>query len=139
SPMTIGDFISYMEKEITQGRDYNIYTYSRKDLDAISELRENRYSRDSWNYGSAPAYSFSKVRYFPAGLIELWMEVKRGKISDIKIFGSYFFLKETSELETLLKGAEHTPAGIGERLKKINLSDYFVNIAGEEFLSLFWD
>lgn len=139
SPMAIGDFISYLEKEITGGREYRIYTYSRKDIDAISQLRESRYSLDSWNYGSAPAYSFSKVRYFPAGLIELWLEVKRGKISDIRIFGSYFFLKETSEIEELLKGAEHTPAGIEERLKKVNLSDYFVNIAGEEFLSLFWD
>jgi lipoate-protein ligase A len=139
SPMSIEDFISFLEREITSDKGYRVYNYSQEDVNAITELREKRYSQDSWNYGSAPKYSYSKVKQFPGGLVELYMEVKHGKISDIKIFGSYFFLKETTEVEKLLKGAEHTQRGIEERLEKINLSYYFMNIAREELLSLFWE
>ncbi len=137
--MSIEEFIAFLEREITSEKGYRIYNYTREDLGAIKELRDKRYSQDSWNYGSAPGYSFSKVRQFAGGLLELYMEVKKGKISEIKIYGSYFFLKETSEVEELLQGADHTESGICESLEKINLSDYFVNIAREEFLSLFWD
>ncbi len=140
-PMTIGDFIEFLEKEIN-GRNknlYKVYNYTRHDLDSIKKLKEEKYSQDWWNYGSSPDYQYSKIKQFTGGLVELYLKVNKGKISDVKIFGSYFSLKETGEIEAILTGADHTPKGIEERLKKINLSDYFSNIAREEFLSLFWE
>ncbi|MEN6618993.1 MAG: lipoate--protein ligase [Rikenellaceae bacterium] len=140
-PMTIRDFTDFMEREINSINQnlYKLYTYSDQDLKAIEKLRDEKYSQDWWNYGSSPNYQYSKVKQFPGGLIEVYLKVNKGRISDIKIYGSYFFLKETQEIENILAGAEHTPEGIGARLKKINLSDYFNNVAREEFLSLFWD
>jgi hypothetical protein len=41
-------------------------------------------------------------------------------------------------LEKLLKGSPHTFEAINEVAEKTNLSDYFSNITGEEFLSMFW-
>ncbi|MFA6334461.1 MAG: lipoate--protein ligase [Bacteroidales bacterium] len=140
-PMTINDFIEFMEREINSINQnlYKPYNYTDKDLKAIEKLREEKYSRDWWNYGSSPDYQYSKVKQFPGGLIEIYMQVNKGKIADIKIFGSYFFTKETKEIEDILTGADHTPDGVAGRLEKINLSDYFNNVAREEFLSLFWD
>jgi len=140
-PMLINEFIAFMEKEINNiNRNlYEYYNYSQEDLEAIAKLRSEKYSLDWWNYGSSPKYQYSKVRQFPGGLIEIYMQVNKGIIADIKIFGSYFFSKDTKELETILIGTEHTHKGIEERLEKINLSNYFNNVAREEFLSLFWD
>ncbi len=140
-PMTISEFMDFMEKEInTINRNlYQLYSYSDKDTEAIKKLRDEKYSQDWWNFGFSPVYQYSKVKQFPGGLVEIYLIVSKGIITDIKIFGSYFFIKDTNEIESLLTGAAHTPDGVSERLKNINLSDYFGNVEGEEFLSLFWD
>jgi len=139
--MLINEFIEFMEREINNINLnlFEYYDYSKEDLKAIEKLRLEKYSQDWWNYGSSPNYQYSKVKQFPGGLIEIYLQVNRGKIADIKIFGSYFFTKDTQEIEIILVGSEHTPRGIESRLEKINLSDYFNNVAREEFLSLFWD
>ncbi len=140
-PISIEEFIEFMKTEINSvNRNlYTLYNYTEEDLKEIGKLRDEKYSQDWWNFGSSPAYQYSKVQQFPGGLVELYMKVNKGKIASINIFGSYFFTKDTSEVEDLLIGVEHTPEGVAGRLEKINLSDYFSNIAREEFLSLFWD
>lgn len=140
-PMNISEFMNFMEREINTINHnlYHLYSYSDKDIASIQKLRDEKYSQDWWNFGSSPVYQYSKVKQFPGGLVEVYIKVGKGVITDIKIYGSYFFIKETHEIESLLTGAAHTPEGIGEQLKKINLSDYFGNVEGEEFLSLFWD
>lgn len=137
--MTIEEFLLFLEKFITKTEldKYTLYNYSRQDLAAIAKLAEEKYSKESWNYGSSPKYGYSKTSRFNWGVIELYMEVNRGIIKEIKFYGSYFFIKETSLLEKELKGCENTPEAIKERVKKIDLSNYFSNITEEEFLSMF--
>ena len=140
SPMNIEEFISYMEKFITEqsNNKYTRYHYTPEDLAAIAKLTMEKYSKESWNYGSSPAYGYSKTTRFQWGILELYMEVKKGIIEDIRFYGSYFFVKETAQLEKLLKGTPHTHEHIAAAIKKINLSDYFNNITEEEFTSMFW-
>lgn len=137
--MTIETFISFLETEIAVAEKYERYHYTPHDMEAINQLRDTKYSQDWWNLGSAPAYKFSKVCQFPGGLVELYMEVSKGIIREIRIFGSYFFTKETSDVEKLLTGCSHTREDIEKRLEIINLSHYFNNITREEFITLFWD
>lgn len=137
--MTIEQFISFLEMEIAVDGKYERYHYTPEDLEVINQLRDTKYSQDWWNLGSAPAYKFSKVCQFPGGLVELYTEVSKGIIKEIRIFGSYFFTKETSDVEELLTGCSHTKEEIEKRLETINLSHYFNNITREEFITLFWD
>ncbi len=139
-PLTIDQFIEHIHNFVAgEGSGYVQYTYSDEDIKAISNLRETKYSLDSWNYGKSPAYSYSKVLKFPAGLLEIYLQVNGGIIEEIKIYGDYFFNKDTYELEDIIRGCKHSHNAIKERVEKINLSDYFSNIEGEEFLSLFWE
>lgn len=138
--MLIENFIEYLHNFIAGERSgYSEYKYTEEDLREIEKLKESKYSRDSWNYGESPAYTYSKVVKFLAGLIELYLKVEKGRIEEVKIFGDYFFTKETEELENHIKGCRHSYEELKERLEKINLSDYISNIEGEEFLSLFWE
>ncbi|MDD2490891.1 MAG: lipoate--protein ligase [Bacteroidales bacterium] len=138
--MTIDEFINHLHNFIAgESSGYTQYCYSEEDIEAIKELRDTKYSLDSWNYGKSPSYSYSKIIKFPAGLLELYLQVEKGIIEDIKIYGDYFFNSETEELEDLIRGCRHSYNGVKERLGKINLSDYISNIEGEEFLSLFWE
>lgn len=139
-PMSVDEFVTYMEQYITGGNSskYTRYNYTSEDLSEISRLTMEKYSLDSWNFGSSPNYGYSKTSRFEWGILELYMEVNKGIIEDIRFFGSYFFTKETEQLEKLLKGSPHTFEAINEVAEKTNLSDYFNNITGEEFLSMFW-
>lgn len=140
TPLSIKEFIDFLRNYVAgAGSGYSRYEYSKKDIEAITMLRETKYSLDSWNYGKSPSYTYSKVKKFPAGLIEIYLQVEKGRIEDVKIFGDYFFNKETEELENLIKGTLHSHNQLNERLEKINLSDYISNIEREEFLSLFWE
>lgn len=139
-PMSINEFIDYMHQYVAGEKSgYSLYEYSENDLLEIGRLRDEKYSQDSWNYGNSPKYTYSKVRKFPAGLIEIYLGVTRGIIEEVKIYGDYFFTKDTEELENLIRGCAHSHGALSERIEKINLSDYISNIEGEEFLSLFWE
>jgi len=140
APMSIDEFIDYMHAFVAgAGSGYSQYEYTASDLREIQKLRDEKYSQDSWNYGNSPKYTYSKVKKFPAGLVEIYLGVSRGIIEEIKIYGDYFFTKDTEELENLIKGCVHSHGALAERIEKINLSDYISNIEGEEFLSLFWE
>jgi len=65
------------------------------------------------------------------------LEVEKGVIKDIRFYGNYFFTKETSHLEDIMRGWSINEQAIREGLKTINLSDYFSNITEEEFLEMF--
>lgn len=140
TPLSIKEFIDFLHNFVAgSGSGYSRYEYSKDDIEAITKLKETKYSLDSWNYGKSPSYTYSKVKKFPAGLIEIYLQVEKGKIEEIKIFGDYFFNKETEELENLIKGCIHSHNQLTERVEMINLSDYITNIEREEFLSLFWE
>jgi lipoate-protein ligase A len=138
-PMAIEEFIDFMYNFVNNraGGEYIRYEYSEADLAAIEKLKEKKYGTDEWNFGHSPHYSFSKVLKFPAGLLEVYLTVKRGVIEEAKIYGDYFFSRETNEIESLLEGCTHSRDAIEKRLGTVCLNDYFNNVSVDEFLSLF--
>jgi len=137
-PMSVESFIDYMDNYIRNSRakDYKLYSYSSKDLCEISKLKAEKYSKEWWNFGQSPKYQFSKVEKFNGGLLEVYLNVEKGVISEIKIFGDYFFTKETAEIENLLVGTMHNYESVKSALIDIEISDYFSNISKEEFISI---
>jgi lipoate-protein ligase A len=137
-PMSVESFIDYMDNFIRNNRakDYKLYSYSSKDLFEISKLKAEKYSKEWWNFGQSPKYQFSKVEKFNGGLLEVYLNVEKGVISEIKIFGDYFFTKETAEIENLLVGTMHNYESVKSALLDIEISDYFSNISKEEFISI---
>ncbi|MBE6225317.1 MAG: lipoate--protein ligase [Bacteroidales bacterium] len=126
------------------------YTFSGEDNNAIGKLCAEKYSQDNWNFGSSPSYSFSRTVKFPGGLVELYMNVEKGKISDLKIMGDYFFTLPTDEFCKKIIGTEHTHDEISKRLSEIDnhiktqenplgISTYFNNIGQSELESLFFE
>ena len=86
-PMSVESFIDYMDNYIRNNRakDYKLYSYSSKDLFEISKLKAEKYSKEWWNFGQSPKYQFSKVEKFNGGLLEVYLNVEKGVISEIKI------------------------------------------------------
>lgn len=140
----LAEYISSRYESITP------YTYTPHDLAAIEALRKSRYSTEEWNFGTSPSYTFSKVTKLPGGIVEVYTDVDKGVLGDVRIMGDYFFSLPTEEFSDLMKGTAHTPDAITGRIQEIDsalkregntlgISAYFNNITAEELAGAFFN
>ncbi|NCC73590.1 MAG: lipoate--protein ligase [Sphingobacteriia bacterium] len=120
---------------VSKYKDVKMTVFSNDDVKAINKLVDEKYNTWEWNYGYSPGYSFRKRIKANGGSLEFLLDVHNGIIREAKIFGDYFGVRDTEEIEQVLKNTPHHPAQLKEKLENINLSLYFSNITREEFLS----
>lgn len=119
------------------GKDTFVHELTKEEIDGIQKLAHEKYETWNWNFGASPTYSFNKAIKVAAGFIELHMDVKKGMIQNIKVFGDFFASKPVEEFEALFVNTKHEEAEIENVLKQIKLSNYFGNIEVKELLDLF--
>ena len=110
------------------------YDYSQDDLQTINNLVDNKYSTWEWNFGYSPQYDLQRGIKTEGGHIEFHLNVEKGTIRDIKIYGDFFNKKDVAELELLLKGCSHELEAVTQRLSSIDLGDYCSNVSVDEFV-----
>lgn len=115
-----------------------LYNYSQKDIDIIGKMRDEKYALDSWNFGKSPAYSYGKVAKLTGGVVEVYLNVEKGIITQLHIFGDYFFTKPTEEFVQSLIGTKHTYQALEKKIAETDLQAYFSNISSDELLSVFF-
>ncbi|MCI0922126.1 lipoate--protein ligase [Sphingobacterium rhinopitheci] len=121
----------------TQNDEAKVYNLSDQDIAEINKLVEEKYETWDWNFGFSPAYNFKKANKVPAGFIEIHLDVHKGHIAHIKIFGDFFASKPIEELEQKLIGAKHEENAIRTILQDNNITDYFGKVSLEEILAIF--
>lgn len=118
------------------GEDKIEYVLSSEQLHGINALYEEKYSTWEWNYGESPDFGVKNYRKFPAGGIEVRIQVKSGEINDIRIFGDFFGTRDIAELENALKGAKYERKSLEELFGTIVLQDFFGAIDNNDFIEL---
>ena len=135
-PLTVIEFyekvVDYISKRY---EDVEFYTYTPEDIAAIEALVESKYKTWEWNFGYSPKYAFQKMIKTEGGNIEIYMNVEKGIIENIKFHGDFFNVKDVEELEGLLLGARHSMAELEARLSKIEVGDYINKTTKEELLA----
>ena len=141
TPVTdIASFWSYLEQYICNRHpEIEPYTLTEADIKAIDTLCQEKYSQESWNFGSSPAYSFSKTSRLTGGIVELFLTTSKGAISELKIMGDYFFTLPTEEFCQKLIGTPHTIEAIRAALEEIPTASYYNNISVEEIVGMFFE
>lgn len=135
-PMDIESFMNYLKDSI--GKDCTMYSFSDREVREITELRDSKYATDEWNYGHSPKCSFSNVKKFPAGLVELFLDIEGGRIAGIKIRGDYFFVEDTEGFESMFIGIPYTAEAVHERMQAADVNSYFSGISAEDLESMFF-
>lgn len=115
-------------------KDSVLYELTDIDKVAIQKLVDEKYSTWNWNFGYSPEYNFQKGIKTTGGHIEINMDVQKGTIKKVKIFGDFFNTKDISELEQILVGLPHEHNNIEERLKAVNIEEYFAHVTRKEFM-----
>lgn len=119
-------------------KDVPQYVLTEEDWEKIHEISRNRYQKWEWNYGKSPAYNVQEIHKFPAGLVDIRLDVQKGIIQDCKIFGDFFGVGNVKELEEKLVGVRHDRSALEEALKDVEVSHYLGKISKEDLLSLLY-
>lgn len=135
SPMDVLEFRDRIMRSVAGGLD-NITVFDAIEKEKIKKLREEKYSTWEWNYGQSPKFSMTKEGRFTGGTIEVTLDVQKGCIENIRIYGDFFGTGNIHELEEKLIGVKHQEQNVLDALKEITLSDYMVNVQDEELAGL---
>ncbi len=134
-PMDIEAFRSRLLNSIFAGAA-EIPQYRLTDVDwrAIHALSDERYKTWEWNYGHSPAFNVQKTQRFPYGEIDARLDIREGRIQSVRFFGDYFGQGDVAELEGRLKGIRYERESLLAALQDVDVSQYFGQIAWEEFV-----
>jgi lipoate-protein ligase A len=122
-------------RSVAGGLD-NITVFDAIEEEKIKKLREEKYSTWEWNYGQSPKFSMTKEGRFTGGTVEVTLDVQKGCIENIRIYGDFFGTGNIHELEEKLIGVKHQEQNVLDALREITLSDYMVNVQDEELAGL---
>ena len=111
-----------------------LYEFTPADLEAIGKIRDEKYATHEWNYGYSPDYSFKKGIKTNGGTLEMNMDVEKGIIKKVKIFGDFFNEKDITEIEQALEDSLHEEAAIRKVLGRFNIAEYFRNISEDDLV-----
>ncbi|WP_286231222.1 lipoate--protein ligase [Neobacillus mesonae] len=137
--ISIEEFRSFLLKNIFEGQEeIPEYVLTEEDWRNIHELSKERYQNWDWNYGKSPKFNYQHSHRFPAGTIDVRLDVNKGFIENCKIYGDFFGVGEVSEIEERLMGIRYEKGDIEKALSDITTTYYFGNISKEEFMNLIY-
>jgi lipoate---protein ligase len=139
SPLTIFEFIDLIMKHVTEtDAEHIMYELTSKDIEKINKMVETKYGLWDWNFGTSPKYQFSNEKKLTGGSVEINLNVEKGKIADVRIFGDFFGKCDVSDVEKTLIGTNHSKDSIHTILSSFDLNNYFANIALDDLVELFF-
>ena len=114
------------------------YELTEEDKKAIQKLADEKYSTWEWNYGYSPKYGLKKGVKTNGGHVEVHLNVDKGEITELEIFGDFFVNRDLDEVKQALIGVEHREEAVLAKLKEIRSSEYFNNITEDELVEGFF-
>lgn len=135
-PISLEDFTQkIMDHMLAQNKEAYLYEFTEEDLAAIEKIKIEKYATQEWNYGYSPNYSFKKAIRTAGGLLEMNLEVEKGIIQKVKIFGDFFNERDISEIEKALENIAHNELAITSALQGFEINKYFKGITVDDLLS----
>ncbi len=132
-PKNVIDFIMQIFANVSES---GAVPLERNEVAEIEALAARKYRTWEWNFGRSPDFTWSKVKKFSFGLVELYLRVERGNIVDAEFLGDYFSPNGTKPLADALRGVPLTRDAVGEALRYVKLGDYISGMTLNDMLSL---
>lgn len=124
--------------DVENVKDVPEYVLTDEDWENIHEISQKRYQQWEWNYGKSPAFNVQESYKFPAGLVDVRLDVKKGIIENCKIYGDFFGIGKVEELENKLIGVRHERKAIEDALDGFDVSHYLGKISKEDLINLLY-
>jgi lipoate-protein ligase A len=136
-PMSIEEFREYLFNEVLSNTENaKVYHIKKENLLEIDSIAEEKYATWQWNFGNNPHFNMEREKRFLGGIVQASMDIHKGKIQDIRIYGDFFSEKDVLQVENALKGLNYEYKVIYEALKGFNMDEYFKNISFENIMDV---
>ncbi len=109
------------------------YALGAEQWEGVHALAREKYGSWDWNYGKSPKFNVQKVERFACGQIDSRLDVHKGRIQSIKIYGDFLGHGDVAELEDRLVGQMYRKDVLEEALQGIDLTRYFGSMTAEDF------
>lgn len=133
NPISSEEFKNLMVKSIMCNTK-NEYSLTEYDKNRINKIADEKFR--SWEkiYGASPKFNITRSGHFQGGNIDFKLDINKGKIMSISVFGD-FFGSDTDEFCKCLIGCNYNRNDIENALKKIDIENLFYKITKEEILN----
>lgn len=139
TPMSIEQFRLALLKSIFGGEEKIQYLeLTEEDWANIHALSKERYANWDWNYGKSPKFNLQHTHRFPVGGLDVRLDVNRGTIGDVHIFGDFFGVGDVSVIEKSLAGVKYDRESIATAINQIDIPSFLGGITKEDFLQLIY-
>ena len=120
-----------------EGGEIKEYVLTDADWEKIKELSKDKYQTWEWNYGKSPKFNIQNSQRFPAGTIDIRLDVEKGIIENAKIYGDFFGWGNVADIEAKLKGVRYEKAALDD-CRNMDTQHYLGKIEKEELLDLIY-
>lgn len=137
SPLSLEDFTKkIMDHIVSTHEDCKMYEFTEEDLKNIEQIKNEKYATWEWNFGHSPKYDFQQGIRTEGGTLEMNLNVKKGIITQVKIFGDFFGTKEICDIELALTNVKHDYDEVKEVLSQFNIDNYIHKFTLKDLMSV---
>lgn len=106
------------------------------DWTRVHELVETKYGTWAWNYGENPECNVQRAQRFPAGEIDVRIDVQQGRIAALRIFGDFMGQDDVALLESRLVGLPYEREAIVAAFDGVDVTRFFGDVQHDGVLAL---
>ncbi len=129
--MTQKQLIKHFENVLTT----KTYELSNHEVAIINEMAK-KYEDKAWIYQVQPSYTKMLKKRIGGGLFEIALDLKHGKIKDMKIKGDFFDTKPLKLFEDIFIDQYFNRYSLEKILQEHHISDYILDVKDDEFNEL---
>ena len=136
-PMTVEEFLQGLEEYLLSTMPgLTARELTGEERAQVEKLVEEKYGTWEWNFGRSPEYQFQRSARYPFGIVDLFLTVKDGNVTQLGIYGDFFGTEDKSLLEEHLLGVRHQRQAVLERLETLPAGRVIHGMTNEEFADL---
>ena len=133
--MTLPQFRTLLLESILEQFPGTEYTLTQDDLSVIEELKRRRYDTWEWNFGHSPQCTVHKRhRVEGCGIIEAYLTLKQGQITEVLFRGDFFGIEDPASLADKLIGCRLDRESLSKALEGVDICQYFMGLEKQVFL-----
>lgn len=138
--MSLDEFKEFLTNSIiSEQQEVKIYELTEEDWIHVKKISDEKYSTWEWNYGKSPKFNYFNEKKFLGGIVQANINVEKGLISSIKLYGDFFSESDVIELENVLTGIRYNEKNVRDVLKNISIEKYMSNINEDNLIQVMFN
>lgn len=132
-PMTNEAFKAHMVKALAADREAFL---TPEDIQQIDLIAKERFEPKESFFEKTPKFSIEREHRFETGLVEVRLNVKRGRIAELEFFGDFFAEQSIDDVAERLQGVLYEKEAVLEALQADTAKSGIHGVSASELASL---